>query len=95
MKFFKVFQCIYSLALDVCKNIANMVSFLEIQYTFKNMAMNIMQLKQTESLRMLRNDPNKIKSFNFIGEFLINDVWVGFKFPDHIPTILTHHLGKI
>ena len=50
---------------------------------------------QTESLRMPRNDPSEIQRFNFIREFLINDVWVGFKFPNYIPTILTHHLGKV
>lgn len=44
---------------------------------------------------MLRNDFNKIKRFNFIGEFLINDVWVGFKFFDYIFIIFIYYLGKI
>lgn len=51
-------------------------------------------IKRVESLRMLRDEPTKIQRFNFIRDFLINDVWVGFKFPNHIPHYPSWTLGK-
>lgn len=78
IKFYKNFLLIYLIVLDVCaKNMAHLVNFLKKFGRLENMALRMLQLKEkrtTELLRMSRNDPNKIQRFNFIREFLINDV---------------------
>lgn len=77
VRFSKIFQLLYLLVSDVWENIANVAGFLRNVVCLKT-ALSRAQLKKkkrtTESLRVSRNDPHKIQRFNFIREFLINDV---------------------